>query len=341
MQKRVTIIGAGIAGLEAADLLTNRGYSVTVVEQSSAIGGNVRNWDRLFPNQRRASQVLEPIIAKYNRHSQVTLHTDSTITAYHSHNRTHTLTLSTGKKVEADAILICTGFQVFDAHRKEEYGYGIYDNVITSADLEKTMANGRQVLTVQGEIPKRVAFVHCVGSRDEKVGNTYCSKVCCVTAVKQAIELKEMYPDSEAFCLYMDLRMYDRYFEDLYREAQEQHNVNFVRGRLSEVAEGFDGRLQIKTEDTLLGKPLKLSVDMLVLMTGMESCGQASELGSMLGVARGNDGFFTPASEHTDFNLSGKEGVFLAGTCKGPKNIAETIADARSAANAICTYLTL
>ena len=91
--------------------------------------------------------------------------------------------------ITAHAILLATGFDIFDASKKEEYGYGIYDNVITSVDLEQAFNSGK-VVTAQGKTPKRIGFIHCVGSRDEKAGNPHCSKVCCVTAVKQAIEVE-------------------------------------------------------------------------------------------------------------------------------------------------------
>ena len=336
--KQVAIIGAGIAGLEAGHVLAEKGYNVTLVEQKDVTGGNVRNWDRLFPNQREASEVYLPLVKRAAK-EKLRIVTDTVVKSVKHEKEKHELTLSSGETLNADAILISTGFQIFDAHRKEEYGYGIYHDVVTSADLEKAMATGKKIRTTKDKEPERVAFVHCVGSRDEKVGNTYCSKVCCVTAVKQAIEIKQMYPDTEVFCLYMDLRMYDRYFEDLYRQAQEKYGVTFIRGRLSEVAESFDNRLQIKTEDTLRGKPLKFSVDLLVLMTGMEPTSQAEQLAEGFNIHRGEDGFFTPEDEHVSFNLTRREGVFLAGTCKGPKNIAETIADARSAADAIISYL--
>lgn len=336
--KKIAIIGAGIAGLEAGHVLAEKGYNVTLIEQKNTTGGNVRSWDRLFPNHRKASEVYQPLVQQAVS-NKLRILTDTVVMSAKYEKDEHRLCLSNGETLNANAVLISTGFRVFDAHRKEEYGYGIYHDVITSADLEKIMATNQKVKTAKGKEPKRIAFMHCVGSRDEKVGNTYCSKVCCVTAVKQAIEIKQMYPEAEAFCLYMDLRMYDRYFEDLYREAQEKYGVTFIRGRLSEVAESFDGRLQLKTEDTLRGKPLKLNVDMLVLMTGMEPPSLAEQLATEFNIHRGSDRFFTPKDEHVSFNTSRKEGVFLAGTCKGPKNIAETIADARSAAEAIISYL--
>ncbi len=119
-------------------------------------------------------------------------------------------------------------------------------------------------------MPQRIGFIHCVGSRDEKVGNLHCSKVCCVTAVKQAIEVKEMLPHAEIFLFYMDLRMFGRHFEELYKEAQQKYGIQFIRARLSEAFENPDGSLQIRIEDTLLAKPMKMTLDLLVLMVGIQ-----------------------------------------------------------------------
>ena len=156
--------------------------------------------------------------------------------------------------ITANAVLLTTGFDIFDAGRKEEYGYGIYDNVITSVELEEAFKSGMPLQTVQGGTPSRIGFIHCVGSRDEKAGNMHCSKVCCVTAVKQAIEVKEMFPSAEVFLFYMDLRMFGRHFEELYKEAQQKYGIQFIRARLSEAFENPDGTLQIRIEDTLAGQ---------------------------------------------------------------------------------------
>jgi heterodisulfide reductase subunit A len=184
-----------------------------------------------------------------------------------------------------------------------------------------------------------VAFVHCVGSRDEKVNNRHCSKVCCATAVKQACEIKELYPECEVYNLYMDLRMFDRRFEDMYHEAQSKFNVNFVRGRLSEAAENKEHQVVLKAEDTLAGKPLKLTVDLLVLMTGMEASHSQESLNARLGLRSDTDGFSVTKNAFTQNNLSSSEGIFFAGTCTGPKSIPETLADSRAAASLVNSYL--
>ena len=237
----------------------------------------------------------------------------------------------------ADAVLMTTGYKVFDATRKEELGYGIYPGVITSIDMEKKIKEGK-ILNAVGDIPKKIVFLQCVGSRDEKSGNHYCSKVCCVTAVKQAIELRKLLPEVETYIFYMDLRMWGGGFEEMYRESQEKYGVRYVRGRISEAASTYDGKIQIKSEDTLVGLPLKMSADLLVLMVGMEpSCG-TKELTKQCGCSDAY-GFATTANPHVGDNETSKPGLFVAGSCKRPMSINDTLNDARSAAVKIAEYL--
>ena len=335
----IAIIGAGIAGMEAAAQLSQMGYDVLVVEKGEKSGGHVAEWDRLFPFQRNAANLTTEIMKEMEHGKTIKLLVRTTVVDVQRDGQHFRIWLSDGQGVTVSAVLLATGFKLFDAHRKEEYGYGIYDNVITSAELEKMYASGKPVVTRKGERPQRVAFVHCVGSRDEKVNNRHCSKVCCATAVKQACEIKELYPDAEVYCLYMDLRMFDRHFETMYLDAQMKYGVIFVRGRLSEAAESIDGRIAIKAEDTLMGKMLKMTVDMLVLMCGMETPEGTEQLAGMLKIATGKDGFLNPADEYLQGNLTREKGVFVAGACTGPKTIPETLADARAAALFIDEYL--
>ncbi|MCL2028331.1 MAG: FAD-dependent oxidoreductase [Bacteroidales bacterium] len=334
--KSIAIIGSGIAGIEAASRLSKFGHKVYLIEKNSEIGGYVAQWDRLFPSQTEAKTVLNDLIKKLNNRAEVL--TNVTVQHCEKKDRQFELVLTDNKHLVVDAILVTTGFDIFRAERKEEYGYGIYENVITSSDLEKMFAENN-VVCKNGESPKRLAFVHCVGSRDEKVGNRHCSKVCCATAVKQACEIKELYPSCEVFNLYMDLRMFDRHFEDMYHEAQSKYHVNFIRGRLSEAGENKEHQVIIKTEDTLAGKPLKLTVDLLVLMTGMEPCYLQKTINSKLGLRSDTDGFLSTKNSFTENNLSNADGIFVAGTCTGPKTIPETLADSRAAAGLLNSYL--
>lgn len=337
MSKKVIVIGGGIAGMEAAAYLSAMDHEVTLIEKNQQLGGHLLNWERLFPTKRMGSEVLDFLHKGLDE--KIKIITGATVKGIEKTEEAFIVKLQDGTNHYADALMVTTGYDLFDARRKEEYGYGIYDNVITSAELEKMFSEGKPVLTKEGQVPKRVGFIHCVGSRDEKVNIHYCSKVCCVTAVKQAIEIKERIPEAETFCFYMDMRMFGMHFEHLYKEAQSKYHVNFIRGRLSEANETIDHKLLIKVEDTLAGKPLKMTVDLLVLMVGFLPSQGTKDIGAMLGLQFGINGFYKTADMHTLTNVSNVKGVFFAGTCTSPKTITQTITDARAAAAKVHSYL--
>ncbi len=186
--------------------------------------------------------------------------------------------------------------------------------------------------------PRKVAFVHCVGSRDAKVGNLYCSKVCCITGVKQAISVKTLYPSCEVLNFYMDLRMFGSGYEELYQEAQEKYGINFIRGRVSEAAPTIDGSIQVKAEDTLLGRPLKVTVDWLVLLVGMEP-GIPASLAGPLGVTFDPAGFAESRNKFLLPGYSSADGVFLAGACAGPASIPDSVNQGRATATSVLHFL--
>lgn len=337
MNKRAIVIGGGVAGMETASQLANLGVGVDIIEKQSRLGGHLNNWDRLFPNRRDSKEVLDYLEKGVG--PEISIHLNLKIETVRNEGNRFSVRLEDGKELDSDVLVIATGYEIFDARKKEEYGYGIYDNVITSADLEEFFRKNRQKNLVEGIRLKRIGIVHCVGSRDEKAGNLYCSKLCCVTGVKQAIEIKELIPDAEIFCFYMDLRMFDRYFEEMYYEAQEKWGIQFIRGRLSEAAENPDHSLLIKVEDTLAGLPLKMNVDLLILLAGIVPSPETRSLAAMIGLEPGEDGFLCPADEHTNTSSSSIPGVFLSGTVKGPAGIANTLTDARATALQIANYL--
>ncbi len=335
MSKTVAIIGGGIAGLEASIQLEKLGYNVHLYEKDSQLGGHVGKWDRLFPNKRHASEVIDSLKNGINNNVHVNLATQ--VNEIKRENGAFLIEVN-GKSQKVDAIVLTTGFELFPANKKEEYGYGIFENVITSAELESMFSSNGKPQMVNGNTPAKVAFIHCVGSRDEKVNRPYCSKVCCVTAVKQAIEVKEALPSSEVYCLYMDLRMFGPGYEDLYKEAQVK-GVTFIRGRLSETSELEGGRVLIKAEDTLSSKPLKVSVDMVVLMVGMSPLPSTEKLLKNLELTPNNDGFVQVKDYHLEPTRTKTEGVFVAGACTGPNNITDSVNAAHSAALEVHKYL--
>ncbi len=337
MGKHVVVIGGGTAGCTAAGLMAREGHRITMVEKDNVTGGKINNWYQLFPDRRRGREVTEYLEGEIDN-PMISVMTGTEAKKIIKHHGKFAVSTTKGDLEEADAILFSTGFDLFDARRKEEYGYGIYNNVITSVELEK-MFHEHKIVTAAGKPPRRVVVVHCVGSRDEKVGNFHCSKVCCVTAVKQAIEIREHLPQTEVFCFYMDMRMFGPYYEELYRESQEKWGVNYIRGRVSEATENIDGRLVIKAEDTLSGRPLKMETDMMVLMVGMENSASGVETGKIAGLSTGVNGFFSVADNHYGNNISEVDGLYYAGTCTAPMNITDTISHARAAAAGIIEYL--
>ncbi len=329
----IAIIGAGPAGIEAASCLAAANEKVMLFEKSAAVAANLRDKAVLFPDFIKADDFVSELVAKIS-HPDISLVTDCCITSLEETGADGepqwTLSASDGRTFVADKVLLATGYRTFDARRKEELGYGIYKGVMTSIEMEAMLRNGKVQNSI-GEAPSRIAFLQCVGSRDTKVGNNYCSKLCCVTAVKQAMELRSLLPDTEIYVFYMDLRMWGQGFEELYRRSQQECGVNYIRGRISEAAATFDGRVQIKAEDTLTGIPLKMSTDLLVLMVGMEASEGTRRLAGGCGIC-GDYGFAASVDPRLKDNLSARAGLYLSGSCKRPMCISDVLADARSAA---------
>ncbi|MEN6619817.1 MAG: FAD-dependent oxidoreductase [Rikenellaceae bacterium] len=329
MNKQVLVIGGGPAGLEAANQLKIFGYKTYIVEKSEKLGGHLVKWDRLFPESISAAETLHMLLEPV---SDITTFLSTEVVSVNKSNGNFRVLLSNDATLIVSSIIVATGFSLFPAEKKEEYGYGIYNRVITSADLEnyfKSQSDDR----IQN--PKTIGFVHCVGSRDEKVCNRQCSKVCCVTAVKQACEVKELFPQSDIYCFYMDLRMYGRNYEDLYLEAQSKYGIRFIRGRVSEVSEDEYGKLVIKAEDTLSSKPLKITLDLLVLMIGMIKNDDNERLANLLKIKVGEDGFFKSINPVLRSTEGDSEGIFFAGASTGPKTLPESINEAKASVSAI------
>ena len=327
MKDIIVIIGGGIAGLEVAKQLLMLGYSPIIVEKSDRLGGHVAKWNRLFPDMTPAKDIIDDLISS-SKDANIFLNTE--ISFINRLKDGYNVMLSNGISIISKYIVFTTGFSLFEAQKKEEYGYGIYNQVITNADLENWFNTGKDS-RITGKEMKAIGFVHCVGSRDEKARNSQCSKVCCITAIKQAMEMKEKYPDAEVYCFYMDLRLFGKKFEDFYIKAQRDYGIHFIRGRVSEVSENIDGRVIVKAEDTLAGKPIKVTLDLLVLMSGMVCNPDSTKSAYMLSLPIDSDGFLKSSDNVFHITSSPKNGVYYAGACTGPKTVPETLAEARSA----------
>ncbi|MBR6002367.1 MAG: FAD-dependent oxidoreductase, partial [Bacteroidales bacterium] len=310
-------------------------YSPIIVEKKNHLGGHVAEWHKLFPDMTSAQELVEQMTSEI---AGANIFLETTVSSLNRLSNGYSVVLSNGIAIACRAILIATGFHLFSAEKKEEYGYGVYNQVITNRDLEHWFNNGNDA-RIDGREMRKIGFVHCVGSRDLKAGNSQCSKVCCVTAIKQAIEMKEKFPDAEIYCFYMDLRLFGKKYEDFYINAQKDFGIHFIRGRVSEVGETIDGSLQVKAEDTLSGKPLKVTLDLLVLMAGMVCNPRTKEIAGMIHADIDTDGFLRSRNNIYNIMESDRPGIFLAGTCTGTKTVPETVAEARAAVLSIHNYL--
>jgi heterodisulfide reductase subunit A len=182
-----------------------------------------------------------------------------------------------------------------------------------------------------GEPPRNVAFIQCVGSRDRQIGNEYCSKVCCGVASKEAIEIRRLLPDTKVYIFYIDMRMYGYWENAIYWPAQEEYNVNYIRGIVTEIV-AKDGRLLMKGEDTTMGRPLEVLMDVIVLSVGMEPSRGTREIAGILGLEPNKYGFIHTPGEPMDPVSTSVDGIFVAGAAAGPKDLEDTIGMAGSAA---------
>jgi heterodisulfide reductase subunit A2 len=336
--KEVAVVGAGVAGISAALALKESGVEVEIFEKETSPGGHVNQWHTLFPDRESASELITRL-AEETLSLHISIRTGTEVVSVEKSNGHFTVTTRQGMPEKFRAVVISSGYQLFDASLKEEYGYGRYPYVITSADLEKRFDQGEEALHVGGKKPGKVAFVHCVGSRDAKAGNLYCSKVCCITGVKQAMAVKKLYPECEVLNFYMDLRMFGMGYEELYQEAQEKYGINFIRGRVSEGAPTRSGAIQVKAEDTLLGVPLRAEVDWLILLIGMEPAPQTVQLTATMAMQRDSSGFLRRQDPLIKPWNTREEGVFIAGACCGPASVPESVTQGRAAASAVLNYL--
>jgi len=239
--------------------------------------------------------------------------------------------------VEVGAIIVATGYNLFDAREKEEYGYGVYDNVITGLMLERLLSAsgptaGHVIRPSDGRIPKKVAFVQCVGSRDEKIGNLYCSRVCCMYATKEAQLIKEHVPEAEVTIFYIDIRAFGKGFEEFYRRAEKESNIRYVKGRVAEILETpVNKNLFIRAENVKSGEPIEEEFDMVVLSTGIVAAA-TNEMEKTLPIPIGEDGFFVTANPKIDPVTTSLNAVFTAGVAESPKDIPDSVAQASAAA---------
>ncbi|MEW6458021.1 MAG: CoB--CoM heterodisulfide reductase iron-sulfur subunit A family protein [Bacillota bacterium] len=241
------------------------------------------------------------------------------------------------------AVVAATGFKLFDwTGAYGEYGYGKYPDVITGLQFERLVnaagpTGGKVLRPSDGAVPRTVVFVKCVGSRDEAKGRAYCSRICCMYTAKHALQVLEKVPGTRVFVFYMDVRTAGKGYEEFYQRAVREGAV-YVRGRVSKIYQD-GGRLVVRGADTLLGRPVEVHADLVVLATAVEPAEGAAAVARLLGINADQDGFFQEAHPKLRPVETQTGGVFLAGSCQAPKDIPDTVAQAGGAAAKVAGLL--
>jgi heterodisulfide reductase subunit A len=242
-------------------------------------------------------------------------------------------------ELEVGSIILASGFKPFDPKRIPAYGYGRFNNIITALEFERLVnassPTGGKILLANGEEPKAVGIIHCVGSRDENY-NEYCSRVCCMYSLKFAHLIKEK-TSADIYDFYIDMRCFGKGYEEFYHRLLHE-GTKFIRGRVSEVTdvaltEREEGKLIIRVEDTLLGMVRRIPVDMVILATGLEPSLDHNQIAKIFNISCSQDTFFLERHPKLAPVSTFSDGIFLAGACQAPKDIPDTVAQAGAAAS--------
>lgn len=421
VNKRVLVIGGGVAGIQAALDCSEGGLDVVLVERKSSIGGKMAQLDKTFPTVDCSSCILGPKMVDVVQKDNITLHAASEVESISGYvgnftvevrkkatyvnwdactgcgaciekcpsrkvpdvfnenlanarainipfpqaipkkatiNRDYCLHFTKGKcgtcqKIcptgavnyemqdeivteQVGAIIVATGYDLFDASVYGEYGGGRYPDVISGIQYERILSasgpfGGHIKRPSDAKEPKDIVFIACVGSRDASVGRPYCSGVCCMYIAKQAILTRDHLPDTRVWVFYMDIRAPGKNYDEFVRRAQEEYGVQYIRGRVGKVYPRGD-RMVVQGNDTLLGVQVEVEADLVVLATGIEASAGARELAEKLRISYDQYGFYMESHPKLRPVETNTAGVYLAGVCQGPKDIPSSVAMGSAAA---------
>jgi heterodisulfide reductase subunit A len=350
------VIGAGVAGMTSALSMASQGFKVYLIEKEKEPGGTTRHLYKLYPTLANASEVIEPLIEAVRSHKNIELMTSTTLKDVSGYIGNFNV-VSTGpegdREMNVGTIIVALGSSNYTPP-KGLYGYGVLDRVITQKELDEKLKKGEI-----GE-PERIVMIQCVGARKGEIrpsaleafpksntaellrrilkarkeeGWPYCSRICCMNAIKNAILVKEKSPKTDVVVLFGDLRVYKEY-EDFYRKARdlEVRFIRHVEEVSPEITQTPEGNLQVMAYDAMAGMEATFPAEWIVLSTPLIPSKDEIMLARMLKIPIATDGFMMEAHlklRPVDTNV---DGVFIAGTVSGPKDVSESIISGEAAA---------
>ncbi|MGA7799951.1 MAG: FAD-dependent oxidoreductase [Gammaproteobacteria bacterium] len=327
-------MGAGPAGLSAAAGVAAAGQKAVLVEKEDVLGGApiLSGYAKLVPSGEWAKDAIGRMISRVEQDDSIAIHKGTKVTKLEGDAGDFTATLSGGETVKAGAVILGTGFTHFDSINKPEWGFGTYEDVLTTTQMEQMVASGKIQCPSDGRVPERVAILLCVGSRDRQIGREWCSKICCTVSSNLAMEIKELSPETDVFIYYMDIRTFGLYEDKFYWKSQEEFKTKYVKARIAEVTASGDGRLLVKGEDTLVKRPIVIPFDIVVHAIGMDPNEENPEISKVFGVGLEKHGFIERAEHYTNTCGTTRRGIYSCGSAYGPETIDDSISQGSAAA---------
>ncbi len=341
MSKPILILGGGPAGLAAAHSLATVGQPSVIVEKEDRLGGApiLSGYAKLVPTGEWAKDAIGGMVDRVVDDSMVSVRTGTTVSRFDGEPGNFTAGLSNGDTVDAGAAILCSGFTHFDSVNKPEWGFGTFQDVVTTTQVEQMISSGQGVrCPSDGRKPQRVAILLCVGSRDRQIGREWCSKICCTVSANMAMEIREELPDCHVYIYYMDIRTFGLYETNYYWRSQEEFKVKYIKARIAEVTSDGE-KLIVKGEDTLVKRPITIPFDMVVHAIGMDPNVDNKDIAATFGIDLEQHGYIDAANRYGAMGETSRPGVYVAGAATGPETIDDSIAQGHAAAMAVLSGL--
>ena len=327
-QKAVAVIGAGVSGLRAAIDLARMGNQVYLIEKAAEVGGRVAGMGKLFPTGEHGKAVIDRLYQRIKPMNNVSLFTNANLGKVSGSIGNFFIDVNVGGellKLNVGSVLVTTGFDFYEP-KEGEYGYKLSENVITLHDFDKLVESSNGKLVRNGKPVKTIAYIYCVGNRQSKGENKYCSRQCCTAAIYSSLTVHEKFEGIKAFHIHRDIRTYGKQ-ELLYQESSGKGDI-YIKFEEKEppTVEFRNNKPFIRVKDYLTSrKELTLDADLVVLVTGMIPRSDSNEISGKLKIPIGNDKFFNEIHPKLKPVETVIKGVYIGGACQGPKNIMESV----------------